>query len=62
MTTFEWLSIIITIAAGFVALLKKLAAIEVALVGKVSYKDCHEKRDNCPCVNEIKEIKRRLEK
>lgn len=62
MTTFEWISLIGILLSGFWVLASKLTAIEKALVGKVSYKDCSEKRDQCPCVREVEKLKERLEK
>ena len=62
MTTYEWVMLIGVIIGGFWTLSQKLSKIETALVGKVSYKDCSEKRDRCPCVRDIKEIKERIEK
>lgn len=62
MTTFEWISLIGILLGGFWVLTSKLTAIEKALVGKVSYKDCSEKRSKCPCVRELEELKERLGK
>jgi len=62
MTTFEWISLIGILLGGFWVLTSKLTAIEKALVGKVSYKDCSEKRDRCPCVRELEELRERMEK
>lgn len=63
MTTFEWVSLIFVLLGGFWTLTQKLAKIEAALVGKVGYKECSEKRDNCPCVKELEEIiKERMER
>ena len=62
MTTFEWISLIGILLGGFWVLSQKLSAIEKALVGKVSYKDCSEKRDRCPCMIEVKKIRERMGK
>ena len=62
MTTFEWISLIGVLLTGFWVLAQKLNAIEKALVGKVSYHDCSEKRDKCPCVRELHELRERIEK
>ena len=62
MSTYEWVATITVIVGGFVTLAQKLNRIEVALVGKVSYKECSEKREKCPCVREMEELKRRLHK
>ena len=62
MTTFEWISLIGILLGGFWVLASKLSAIEKALVSKVSYKDCSDKRDRCPCVRELEELKDRLNK
>ena len=62
MTTYEWISLIGILLGGFWVLAQKLSAIEKALVGKVSYKDCSEKRDKCPCVIELNKIKKGLER
>ena len=57
MTTYEWLCLIGVLLGGFWILAQKLNAIEKALVGKVSYHDCSEKRDKCPCVQEWRKFK-----
>ena len=57
MSTFEWISLIGTLLGGFWALYRQLTKIEVALVGKVGYKECSERQNNCPCVKELAEIK-----
>ena len=62
MTTFDWISLIGVLLGGFWVLAQKLNAIEKALVGKVSYHDCSEKRDRCPCVRELKTLKERMRK
>lgn len=62
MSTYEWVTLITVIVGGFWSLFQKLNRIEVALAGKVGYKDCSEKREKCPCVREMEEIKRRIHK
>ena len=56
MTNFEWVSLIIVLLGGFWTLNRALTKIEVALSCKVSYGDCADKQNKCPCHNEIKEI------
>lgn len=60
MSTYEWASMIGVIAGGFWVLSQKLSRIEVALAGKVSYADCSEKREKCPCVKEMEELKKKV--
>lgn len=62
MTTYEWVTLISVIIGGFWVLSRSLNRIEVALASKVGYRECSEKRDKCPCVREIEEIKGRMEK
>jgi len=62
MTTYEWVTLIAVLLGGFWSLFHKLGEIEVALAGKVGYRDCAEKRDKCPCVKELEHLKERLEK
>lgn len=62
MSTYEWASILAVIVGGFWVLAEKLNKIQVALEGKVGYKECHEKREKCPCVRDIEQIKERMEK
>lgn len=62
MTTYEWITLMCVLLGGFWALTQKLNQIEKALVGKVGYKECSEKRDRCPCVRELHELKERIEK
>ena len=57
MTTHEWIMLILVLLGGFWTLSRQLAKIEVALSGKVSYTDCSEKRDKCPCHEEVCKIK-----
>lgn len=58
MSTFEWISLIGILLTGFAALYRQLAKIEVALVGKVGYNECNERRKDCPCVKEMEKSKR----
>ena len=62
MTTYEWVTLIAVLLGGFWSLLQKLGRIEVALASKVGYRECSEKRDKCPCVKELEQIKERIEK
>ncbi len=62
MTTYEWLSLICVLIGGFYMLNNRLSSIEAALVGKVGYHACDERREKCPCVEDIKEIKEELKK
>ena len=62
MTTYEWASMVAVIVGGFWVLAGNLNRIEVALEGKVGYRECSEKREKCPCVREIENIKERMEK
>lgn len=55
MSTFEWLSLIGVLGAGFWTLSTKLSKIETALHDRVSYEDCSVKREKCPCVQERNE-------
>ena len=61
-TTYEWVTLITVLIGGFWVLAQKLNKIEVALVSKVGYKECSDKREKCPCVKEIEHIKERIEK
>lgn len=61
MTTHEWIMLILVLLGGFWTLNRQLSKIEVALSGKVSYVDCSEKRDKCPCREEICKIKERID-
>ena len=49
MTTHEWIMLIIVLLGGFWTLNRQLAKIEIALSGKVSYRDCSDRQDKCPC-------------
>ena len=60
MSTYEWVATIVVIVGGFATLSQSLRRIEVALAGKVGFKECSEKREKCPCVREIEEIKHRI--
>ena len=62
MTTYEWVTLIAVLLGGFWSLFHKLSEIEVALASKVGYKECSEKRDKCPCVRDIEQIKEKIEK
>lgn len=62
MTTYEWVTLITVIVGGFWVLSQKLSRIEVAMASKVGFKECSEKRDKCPCVKELEQIKERIEK
>lgn len=57
MTTFQWVSIILVIVGGLWKLNRTLSKIEVALTNKVSFADCNERQEKCPCRKEIEEIK-----
>ena len=61
-TTYECVTLITVLIGGFWVLAQKLNKIEVALVSKVGYKECSDKREKCPCVKEIEHIKERMEK
>ena len=56
MTTYEWLGLIAVLLGGFWTLNRQLTKIEVSLRGKVSYGDCQEKQEKCPCHREIERI------
>lgn len=60
------LTIIATVVGGFVWISGKLEAIrkDLAEVDKssVSHSVCSERRDKCPCVDDIREIKERIER
>ena len=62
MTTYEWVATMLVILGGFWVLAEKLNRIQVALEGKVGYKECHEKREKCPCVRDIEQIKEKIER
>lgn len=57
MSTHEWVMLILVLLGGFWTLNRQLTKIEVTLRGKVSYGDCSEKQEKCPCHREIEEIK-----
>lgn len=61
MTTHEWIMLIIVLLGGFWTLNRQLAKIEVALSGKVSYRDCSDRQDKCPCHDEVCKIKERMD-
>ena len=60
MSTHEWVMLIAVLLGGFWTLNRQLSKIEVALTGKVSYKDCSEKQGKCPCHKEIEELSKRM--
>ena len=60
MTTHEWIMLILVLLGGFWTLNRQLSKIEVALSGKVSYGDCSEKQEKCPCHIEITKIQERI--
>ena len=62
MTTHEWVMLILVLLGGFWTLNRQLTKIEVTLRGTVSYGDCSEKQEKCPCHNEIEKIKKDIEK
>ena len=62
MTTYEWLSFILVLCGGFWVLSRQLSKIEVGLSGKVSYKNCTERQEKCPCIQKIEEIKDEINK
>lgn len=57
MTTFQWVSIILVIVGGLWKLNRTLSNIEISLNKKVSFSDCEERQERCPCRKEIEEIK-----
>jgi hypothetical protein len=56
MTTFEWISLILVLLGGFGTLYRQLTKIEVSIAGKVGYRECHEKRDSCPCWGKVEKM------
>ena len=62
MTTYEWLTIIAVLLGGFVTLYRQLIKIEVGLSGKVSYGNCEERQEKCPCHKALKEIQKEMDR
>lgn len=62
MTTYQWLSIVIVLLGGMWRMNQTLTEIKVALSGKVSYGDCSDRQENCPCREEIKKLQKEMEK
>lgn len=62
MGTYEWLGLIVVLIGGFWKLCDKLTKIEVRLSSKVDFDDCNQRRNSCKCVEDLEEIKRKMEK
>ena len=62
MTNYEWITLIAVLIGGFWHMGRLLAKIEVALSGKVSYRDCAEQQEKCPCRKRVDELEERVEK
>ena len=62
MTTHEWIMLIMVLLGGFWTLNRQLAKIEVALSGKVSYGDCSDRQEKCPCRKKVEELKEQMDK
>ena len=60
MTTTEWLTLIGILISGFLWISAKLEKIYVALANSVTHKQCSERRDKCPCIEDIEELKAEL--
>jgi hypothetical protein len=52
--------LILVLLGGFWTLNRQLTKIEVSLRGKVSYGDCANQQEKCPCHKEIEEIKQSI--
>ena len=61
MSTHEWIMLILVLLGGFWTLSRQLAKIEVALSGRVSFKDCSEQQSKCPCHEELKKLRDDME-
>lgn len=61
MSTHEWIMLILVLLGGFWTLSRQLAKIEVALSGKVTFKDCADQQSKCPCHEEIKKMREDME-
>lgn len=61
MTTFQWLSIILVICGGLWKLNRTLCKIEIALTNKVSFSDCADRQEKCPCIKDIEHLKKDME-
>lgn len=57
MTTYEWLAILLVLIAGIWKLCDKLSKIEAHISKKVSYGDCAEQQEQCPCRKEVEELR-----
>ena len=62
MTTYQWLSIVLVLLGGMWKMNQTLTEIKIALSGKVSYGDCSDRQEKCPCHKEIERIKKDIEK
>ena len=62
MTTHEWACLILVLLGGFWRLNRSLTKIEVALSGKVGFKDCADRQEKCPCRKALEEIQERMER
>ena len=62
MTTYEWLTLIVVLLGGFWKVCRQLTKIEVALDGKVGYRDCENRQERCPLHGAFKELKERVDK
>ena len=61
MSTHEWVMLILVLLGGFWTLNRQLTKIEVVLRGKVSYGDCADRQEKCPCHKEIEDIREEIE-
>lgn len=50
------LSLVVAIVTSAVWLCNKLEKLALAVAHSVTHDQCAQKRDNCPCVKDIKEI------
>jgi hypothetical protein len=55
------LTILATVVGGFVWLSGKLEKINVSIANTVTHTQCSDRRDKCPCVKDIEEIKEKME-
>lgn len=50
------LSLVVAIVTSAVWISNELKKVSVAIANSVTHDQCSVKRDNCPCINDIKEI------
>lgn len=62
MSIYELFMLIVVLLGGFWTLSRQLAKIEVALSGKVSYRECDGRQDKCPFHEKVKKLEEKIEK